>query len=123
MKTRSAAAAALGLCAVSDLAAVPLLLGDTDHVPAAAGLVVAVIAFLTAIAAVGVARRSRRSRSVALGTRFADVAAAVPALAGGAGAGPAAAAVVTVVLSLAAVALVWRLDPAAALVPGAPTRS
>ena len=123
MNRRKAAIVLLGACAVSDLAAVPLLLGDTDHIPAAAGVRVAVLGFLTVAAAVGIARRTPRARGLALSTRIVDIISALPACAAGAGAGVVAAALVTVVISVAAITFLSRLDPAPAVAPGLSARS
>src|SRR5690349_23488054 len=103
MNTR-VAVAVLALCAVSDLAAVPLLIGS-DDAPAGVGIAVGVLGLLTVVAATGLARGARWARPLAIGTRSVDVLAAIPAFAGSTGT-ETAAAVVTVVLSVLALGLV-----------------
>jgi hypothetical protein len=109
MNARQVSVVALVVCAVSDAAAVPLLLGS-DEVPAVLGIVVAVLAALTLAAAYGVARGSAWGRHLAFGTRGVDVLAAAPALAGGVGAAETSAVIVTVLLSLVAVVALLRVD-------------
>jgi len=111
MSSHKTSIAVMVLCAVSDLVAVPLLLGDDDLAPF--GVAVAVLGVLTLVAAYGLAVRAGWARPVALGTRAVDAVAAVPALFVGAGAAETAAASVTVALSLVAIALVLRVDRSA----------
>jgi hypothetical protein len=122
MNRRRATIVRVGACAVSDLAAVPLLLG-ADDIPAAVGGLVALLGMVTAAAAIGIARRHTWSRHLAVTTRIIDLVFAVPAFTAGAGAGPVAAAAVTVALSVSAIGLLWRLAPVPALMPGLRTRS
>jgi len=96
--------AVLAICAVSDLAAVPLLIGS-DDAPVGLGLAVGVLGVLTLVAALGLARGSRWARPLAIGTRSVDALAAIPAFGSATGA-ETAAAVVTVVLSVLAIGLV-----------------
>jgi hypothetical protein len=96
----------LAICAVSDLAAVPLLAGGS-HAPAPAiGIVVAVIGISTAVAAWGVLSGAHWGRPAAWVTRIADAALALGAI--GAGGAAVAAAGVTIALSVAAIALLAR---------------
>lgn len=103
------AVAVLGACALSDLAAVPLLLGRTD-VPGVIGILVGALGILTVAAAVGVASNAGWAGRLAVTTRLIDIAAAVPGFAAG-GRASAVAASVTVALSIAAVALTLRSRP------------
>lgn len=98
-------AIALWLCAISDLAAVPLLMG-TDDVPAALGVVVAVLGLLTGAAAVGVGRGAAWARPIAWATRAVDLTLALPGVVAGGAA--TAAAGVTVGLSVVAIVLLVR---------------
>ena len=106
MDTRKASVVALTLCALSDVAAVPLVVGS--DVAAGVGVGVAVIGVLTLIAAFGVSRGARWSRPLALGTCVLDILGVIPVAAGGAGVGATSAAAATVVLSSVAIALVLR---------------
>jgi hypothetical protein len=72
MNHRRATVSVLAACAASDLAAVPLLLGDTD-IPAAVGALVALLGLLTVVAAIGVARHTAWARRLALSTRVVDL--------------------------------------------------
>lgn len=114
MNVRKASVAVLVLCAVSDLAAAPLLIGS-DDVPSGIGVGVAAIALLTLLAAVGISRGAGYGRPLALVTRAVDVLGAVPLLAGGQAASVNAAAAVTVALSIAAVVFILRVPRAQAL--------
>ena len=107
MNVRQASVLALVVCAVSDLAAAPLLIGS-DDAPAGTGIAIAVLGVLTLLAAVGVARSAGWANPLALGTRVLDVVAAVPALFAGLDVAETSAAVVTVLLSLATIALLLR---------------
>jgi len=91
----------LATCAVSDLAAAPLLLGDHRHIPTAIGIVVIVLAVATGASAIGMAKGLPKARPVAVATRILDGLGALPAFFVGPGAGPVAAAAVTVLLSVA----------------------
>lgn len=107
MNTRTASVSALVVCALSDLAAVPLLLGSDDGL-VVVGAVVAVIGLLTLAAAYGVSRNASWSRPLAFTTRGIDVLGAVPALAAGAGAAETSAASVTIALSALVIVLLVR---------------
>ncbi|HEX3622574.1 MAG TPA: hypothetical protein VHT97_09680 [Acidimicrobiales bacterium] len=106
MTSTKPAVVALVACALSDLAAVPLLLGRTD-VPAVVGILVGVLGILTVVAAVGVARNARWAGRLAVATRLIDLSIAAPGLAVS-GHAPALAAWVTVALSIAALVLTLR---------------
>ena len=69
---------ALALRALSDLAAVPLLVFTKGGPPAAVGPLVAALGVLTAAAAIGLARNSTWARPLVWTTRIADVVAALP---------------------------------------------
>jgi hypothetical protein len=98
-------AAVLAVCALSDLAAVPLVAGD-DGPGVAVGVVVGLLGVLTAVAAASHLRGRRPARTLATSTRVVDLALSLPGLAaGGAVAGASA---VTVALSLGALALLLR---------------
>ena len=101
--------AALVVCAVSDLVAVPMLMGS-EQVPAAAGVGVAVLGLLTLVAAFGLARGAGWSQGLALGTRLVDIAAAAPALVAAGDGAETAAAAVTVALSVLTIGLLLRHD-------------
>lgn len=107
MNTRQASVVALALCAVSDLAAAPLLLGSND-VPSGVGIGVVAIAVLTLLAAAGIGRGTSYAGPLALTTRAIDVLGLIPLLAGGQEAGVYAAGATTLALSIVAVALVRR---------------
>jgi hypothetical protein len=92
----------LVVCAVSDLAAVPLL-------DAGIAVGIAALGLITLGTAVGVGRGARWGRPLALGTRAVDAVAAIPAVAAADGA-QAAAGAVTVALSLLTIALLLRRD-------------
>lgn len=111
MSSHKTSIAVMVVCAVSDLAAVPLLLGDDDLTPI--GVAVAVLGMLTLVAAYGLAVSAGWARPLALGTRAIDAVAAVPALFAGPGGAETVAASVTIALSLVAIALVLRVDRSA----------
>jgi len=97
---------ALALCALSDFAAVPLLVSAKGP-PAAVGALVAALGVVTAAAALGLARNALWARALAWTTRVADLLAALPAA--GAGERTAfAAAAVTIALSVIAIVLLIR---------------
>ncbi len=98
---------ALALRALSDLAAVPLLVFTKGGPPAAVGPLVAALGVLTAAAAIGLARNSTWARPLAWTTRIADVVAALPAFAAGDTA-VYAAATVTIALSIVTIVLLIR---------------
>lgn len=106
MSSTKPAVFALAVCALSDLAAVPLILGS-DDAPAIVGALVGILSVLTLVAAVGLARNATWGRRLAVATRVADVAAALPAVTAATGV-TIVAAVVTIVLSLATLVLLWR---------------
>jgi hypothetical protein len=101
--------AALAVCAVSDLAAGPLLLGS-DDVPSGVGVGVAVLGLLTLVAAFGISRATRWSRPLAFGTRALDVAAALPALVADNSSAETSAAGITLALSILTMGLLLRHD-------------
>lgn len=105
MGTR-ACLAALVVCAVSDLAAVPLLFDSDDNL-AGVGIAVGVLGVLTLVSVLGIARGAGWGRPLAFGTRAIDALAAIPAFGAAAGA-QAAAAAVTVGLSSVAIWLLVR---------------
>jgi len=102
----------LVLCAVSDVAAVPLLLTGEDAPPAVVGVVVGLLGLLTAAAAGGLGRGVHPARQVAWATRIVDIALALPGVTAGGAATVATSA--TVLLSLVAVALLARTRPSLA---------
>jgi hypothetical protein len=109
MNTHGASVITVALCAISDLAAAPLLL-NSDDVPAGFGVGVVVIGVLTLVAAFAVRRQLSWSRPLAIGTRLVDAAAAIPAVTAGIGAAATSAAIVTVVLSIVAIVFLLHGD-------------
>jgi len=97
---------ALVVCAISDLAAVPLLF-DSENDLAAIAVTVGVLGVLTLISVLGIARGAGWGRPLAFGTRAVDALAAIPAFGATAGAQTAAAAV-TVGLSSVTIWLLVR---------------
>ncbi|WP_151084062.1 hypothetical protein [Nocardioides cynanchi] len=113
MPSSTTSVSALAGCAVSDLAAVPLLLGSDDGLTVV-GVGVGLLAALTAVAALGVWSGAGWGRPLAFGTRGIDILGAIPVAAGGAGAAATSAAAATVVLSLVAIVTLLRLGGHAA---------
>jgi hypothetical protein len=105
IRTRSVVG--LALCALSDLAAVPLLVSTKGGPPAPFGALVAALGVLTAAAAMGLARNARWARSLAVTTRIVDVLAALPAIAAGNGT-EVLAGTVTMTLSVIAISFLIR---------------
>jgi hypothetical protein len=105
MNTR-VAVIALVVCAISDLAAVPLIVGS-DDAPAGVGVTVAALGVITLVAAYGVGTRTRWGSPVGIGTRIIDILAAIPVLGDAVGAEKVAASV-TIVLSLVTIGLLLR---------------
>jgi hypothetical protein len=106
--TNKPAVVLLVLCGLSDLAAVPLMLGGRDAPPAGIAVGAVVFAVASLVAAVGLTRGERWARPLGIGSRALDLLATIPAAFGAASAGLAAAAAVTGALSVAAIVLMAR---------------
>ena len=106
-RNRKLAIAALVLAAINDLAAVPVI---SRSAPRAVVTGVVLCALCTIVAGIGLARFAPWARPVGIASRAIDLLATFPVLFAGLGGTPVAAATTSVIVSVAAVALVARLE-------------
>jgi hypothetical protein len=113
--TNKPAAVLLVLSGLSDLGAVPLMVGGHDKPTAAVAVGAVVFAVVSLVAALGVRRGEPWARPLGIGSRALDLLAIIPAAFGTASAGLGAAAAVTAALSVAAIVVLARTSSNPAL--------